>query len=91
MKPWRLAIAAMFSPVLAACGLFREPVLFQAQFDGLIPVCALAGARFEEGSLLFGTASVVDLRGLPDQERKTACIMARPEFRGQPFTIRRDS
>lgn len=84
--------AALLLPVailLGGCELIlREPHLFRHQFEGAAELCGLAGARFSEGSFLFGTPSIIDLHGLSDQDRKKACIIGRSEFEGQNFEVR---
>ena len=78
--------------LLTGCSLItgRTP-LYRQQFEELTPFCHLEGATFHEGSTLWGTTSIIDLTALEDQDRKAACIEARPEFSGQNFKIKRKS
>lgn len=84
----RRSLLPLFFLVLSGCELpTGKPHLRRYQFEGVVELCGLDGARFSEGSFFFGTPSVIDIRGLQDQPWKRECILRRPEFKSQSFRV----
>lgn len=84
-----MLLPLLSAPILCGCGVIKgETPLYAYQYEGVSQLCGLKGAGFSEGSILFGTPSVIDLRGLADQQLKKQCITARPEFVGQKFIVK---